>query len=47
MLVLDDVHWADQSSLRLLEFVAQDVHELPLLLIATYRNVELNRQDIR
>ena len=43
ILVLDDVHWADQPSLRLLEFVAQDVHELPLLLIATYRNVELDR----
>ena len=43
ILVLDDVHWADQSSLRLLEFVAQDIHELPLLLIATYRNVEINR----
>ena len=44
VLVLDDVHWADQPSLRLLEFIAQDVHELPLLLIATYRNVELDRQ---
>ncbi len=44
VLVLDDLHWADQPSLRLLEFIAQDVHELPLLLIATYRNVELDRQ---
>lgn len=39
MLVLDDLHWADQSSLLLLEFVAQSLHSLPLLVLGAYRDL--------
>lgn len=31
MLVLDDLHWADRPSLLLLEFICQEIQEIPLL----------------
>ena len=43
MIVLDDLHWADRSSLHLLEFVAQGIGTRPILLLGTYRDVELSR----
>jgi DNA-binding CsgD family transcriptional regulator len=42
ILVLDDLHWADRSSLLLLEFTAQRIRSLPLLVLGTYRDVELS-----
>jgi DNA-binding SARP family transcriptional activator len=44
VLVLDDLHWADEGSLRLLEFVASEVAGERLLLVGTYRDVELSRR---
>jgi len=44
MLVLDDLHWADTPSLMLLQFVARELSGSRLLLVGTYRDVELNRQ---
>ena len=44
VLVLDDLHWADEGSLRLLEFVAPEVAGERLLLVGTYRDVELSRR---
>ena len=44
VLVLDDLHWADQPSLLLLQFVARELGGGRLLLIGTYRDVELSRQ---
>ena len=44
VLVLDDLHWADQPSLLLLQFVARELGNSRLLLMGTYRDVELNRQ---
>ena len=44
VLVLDDLHWADQPSLMLLQFVARELGNSRLLLVGTYRDVELNRQ---
>jgi len=41
LLVLDDLHWADQPSLLLLQFVARGLTESRLLVIGTYRHVEL------
>jgi len=41
VLVLDDLHWADRSSLLLLRFVAQTVRDARLLVIGTYRDVEI------
>jgi tetratricopeptide (TPR) repeat protein len=43
-LILEDLHWGDRSSLLLLEFLAQELESSPVLLIGTYRDVELNRR---
>ena len=42
LLVVDDVHWADSSSLNLLRYLARRGRSLRLLLVLTYREVELN-----
>ena len=44
VLILDDLHWADHPSLLLLEFVARELSNARLLIIGTYRDVELSRQ---
>jgi DNA-binding NarL/FixJ family response regulator len=41
VLVLDDLHWADESSLLLLEFLAAQLADAPILVIGSYRDVEL------
>lgn len=41
VVVLDDLHWADTASLKLLEFAAQHAWFERLLLIGTYRDVEV------
>jgi DNA-binding CsgD family transcriptional regulator/tetratricopeptide (TPR) repeat protein len=41
LLGLDDLHWADESTLLLLEHVARRLANAPLLLVATYRDTEL------
>lgn len=43
LLVLDDLHWADRSSLQLLRHVVSDGTELPLLVVGTYRDTDLAR----
>jgi tetratricopeptide (TPR) repeat protein/predicted Ser/Thr protein kinase len=43
MLVLDDLHAADAGSLMVLEFVAHEVTGTHLLLVGTYRDIELGR----
>ena len=43
-LVLDDLHWADQPSLLLLEFLAREMGGSRLLVAGAYRDVELSRQ---
>ena len=44
LLVLDDLHWADVPSLRLLEFLAPELGETRLLVVGTYRATELSRR---
>ena len=44
MLVLDDLHWADKPSLLLLQFLARSCAAAALLVVGTYRDVELRRQ---
>lgn len=41
VLVLDDVHWADESSLLLLQHVARVLPGMAVLVVCTYRDVEL------
>ncbi|MEV7549000.1 AAA family ATPase [Amycolatopsis sp. NPDC089917] len=45
VVVLDDLHWADAASLRLLEFAARHTWFERLLLIGTYRDVEVETAD--
>jgi DNA-binding CsgD family transcriptional regulator len=42
MVALDDLHWADRSSLLLLEFLAAEIGDSPLLIIGTCRDVEVS-----
>ena len=42
LLVLEDLHWADQSSLDLLRACAREIRASRLLLIATHRDDELD-----
>ncbi len=44
LLILDDVHWADEASLLLLQFMVQQIQTIGAVIIATYRNVEVGRQ---
>jgi class 3 adenylate cyclase/tetratricopeptide (TPR) repeat protein len=44
VVVLDDLHWADQASLLLLEFVARELVDSRLLLVGTYRDIEVDRR---
>ena len=44
VLIVDDLHWADKPSLLLLEFLARELGPARLLLVGTYRDVELGRQ---
>ena len=41
MIVLDDLHWADAPSLLLLEFLARRLTDSKLLVVGTYRDVEV------
>ena len=40
LVVLEDVHWADEASLALLEFAAQEIDGSRLLVLLTYRDRE-------
>src|SRR5688500_14404366 len=41
VLILDDVHWADESTLLAAEHIAQRLKDIPVLVLATYRDSEL------
>ena len=43
MIVLDDLHWADEPSLLLLKYAAAETASSGLLICGTYRDVELGR----
>lgn len=40
VLVLDDLHWADRSSLLLLSYLARDVADADMFVIGAYRDIE-------
>jgi tetratricopeptide (TPR) repeat protein len=47
LLLFDDLHWADRSSLLLLEFAARELRDAAVLFIGTYRDTELaHRPDV-
>ena len=41
--VLEDVHWADEATLDVLRLLARRVETIPVLVVATYRDDELDR----
>ena len=43
LLFIDDIHWADQGTLALLHYLMRNLRTTPLLVLATYREVELDR----
>lgn len=43
LVLLEDIHWADESSLKLLQFIASGADRERQLIIGTYRDVELGR----
>jgi eukaryotic-like serine/threonine-protein kinase len=45
MLVLEDLQWADEATLLLLEHFSRRVAEAPLLILGTYRDAELDPGD--
>lgn len=47
LVVMEDLHWADEPSLLLLQSFIEDVRDSPLLLVATTREHELSTEDPR
>ncbi|HLW02949.1 MAG TPA: AAA family ATPase [Ktedonobacterales bacterium] len=43
VVVIEDVHWADEATLDLITFLGRRIARLPVLLILTYRDDELGR----
>ncbi|MBN2549324.1 MAG: tetratricopeptide repeat protein, partial [Anaerolineales bacterium] len=43
LLVLEDLHWASESTLALLEFISRRTSQLPVLIIGTYREEDTHR----
>jgi DNA-binding winged helix-turn-helix (wHTH) protein len=42
LMILEDLHWADDSTLALLDHLAQRLSDLPMMVVGTYRDAELN-----
>jgi DNA-binding CsgD family transcriptional regulator/tetratricopeptide (TPR) repeat protein len=45
VLVVEDVHWADEATVDLLRFLGRRLRDSPVLLIATYRGEDLAADD--
>jgi predicted ATPase len=45
VLVLEDLHWADGASLGLLLYLGRNLPELRILIVGTYRHVEVASED--
>ncbi|MCH8802301.1 MAG: AAA family ATPase [Chloroflexi bacterium] len=43
VIVLEDLHWADRSSLMLCEFISREISDARVMLLGTYRDVEVDR----
>ncbi len=44
VLILDDLHWADQATLDLLEFLSRSIDAVPLVIVGSYRDDEISRR---
>jgi DNA-binding CsgD family transcriptional regulator/tetratricopeptide (TPR) repeat protein len=45
VLVVEDVHWADEATIDLLRFLGRRIRDVPVLLLATYRDEGLSVTD--
>ncbi len=45
VIVLDDIQWADEASLLLLQFLAREIQSARVLVIGTVRDTELEREQ--
>jgi DNA-binding CsgD family transcriptional regulator/tetratricopeptide (TPR) repeat protein len=45
VLVVEDVHWADEATIDLLRFLGRRIRDVPVLLLATYRDDGLSAKD--
>ncbi|OGN85687.1 MAG: hypothetical protein A2X23_13685 [Chloroflexi bacterium GWC2_73_18] len=43
LLVVEDIHWADRSTLELLGYLARNLRDAAIVLLASYRSDELHR----
>jgi tetratricopeptide (TPR) repeat protein len=41
LFVIEDLHWADEPTVMLLEHLATDLADMPVLILGTYRDVEV------
>ncbi|MEQ8486543.1 MAG: AAA family ATPase [Pseudomonadales bacterium] len=44
-LIIDDLHWADASSLSLLEYLCDEARRHRLLIVCAYRDIEVTRKS--
>jgi class 3 adenylate cyclase/tetratricopeptide (TPR) repeat protein len=44
VLFLDDLHWADESTLSLLHYLVRHIHSSRILIVGAYREMELDRR---
>jgi len=43
LLLLEDVHWADEATLNLIRYIGRRMNDLPVLVVATFRDDEVPR----
>ena len=41
--MIEDLHWADEATLDVLRLLARKIDSVPALVVATYRDTELDR----
>jgi len=46
LVVLDDLHWADDATLMLMQHIAQHQEQMAVLTVATYRDIELEGRPL-
>ena len=44
VVIMEDIHWADESTRHLLRFLARALTDAPIMMVASYRADELNRR---
>ncbi|NIP88949.1 MAG: AAA family ATPase, partial [Gammaproteobacteria bacterium] len=45
VIIIDNLHWADEPSLSLLEFLSQTLRRSRVLMLGTYRDAEVSRKS--